>query len=439
VALLLSLGCKDPQFLPKPGQEDKTCTNQQQPLHIEKKSLRQSDYSGPGCQTSKKRFEWLTRNVELQIDAVEQERASGISPVPEVHFSSLSTLGEVAISRIKQRGVVVIRGVFAPSQIAQWNSALAAYIDDNRYLEHQKRKGGLDQYFSTLTSSRPQIYGLYWSKPQMEARQSEELALARRWLNRLWDIDQDGLPVFNPDQECTYADRVRQREPGDASLGLSPHVDGGSIERWIDPAYRKVYRQVFGGDITRYDPFAAAFRTETKEISSPAVCSMFRTFQAWTALTPQGPGDGTLNLIPVANAMAWVLLRALQDDVAHDDLCGAKAGRALMASSEHHALLLRAFGPIPKVNAGDTVWWHPDVIHGVEDKHGGSGYSNVMYIGAAPDCAKNRAFLLKQRAAFEAGRSSPDFAAEDYEVDFNNRFQSTDLSPLGRRQMGYEG
>ena len=93
---------------------------------------------------------------------------------------------------------------------------------------------------------------------------------------------------------------------------------------------------------------------------------------------------------------------------------------------------------IPRVEPGDTVWWHPDVIHSVEDKHNGTGYSNVMYIGAAPDCEKNRVFLRKQRDAFESGRSSPDFVAEDYEVDFVGRFLPSDLTPLGRRQMGYD-
>ena len=93
----------------------------------------------------------------------------------------------------------------------------------------------------------------------------------------------------------------------------------------------------------------------------------------------------------------------------------------------------------PGGRAGDTVWWHPDVIHGVEDKHTGTGYSNVMYIGAAPACAKNESFLAGQRRAFEAGESSPDFAAENYEVDFEGRFTADMLSPLGRVQMGYEG
>lgn len=386
----------------------------------------------------KERFAALTRTIEAQVESIERERAQGLAAIPEVQFSGLSPQSEATIARIKQRGIVVVRGVFEKTRIKQWNADLAAYISDNRYLEKQAEKRGLDKYFSTLSSSRPQIYGLYWSKPQMEARQSDELAQTRRWLNRLWDIEQDGKPVFDPDQECSYADRVRQREPGDASLGLSPHVDGGSIERWIDPGYRQVYGRVFGGDLAAYDPFSAAHRTETREIPSPAVCNMFRTFQAWTALTAQGPGDGTLNVVPIANAMAWMLLRALQDDIAEDDLCGARAGRAMVISEQYHALLLRAFCPIPRVEAGDTVWWHPDLIHGVEDRHNGQNYSNVMYIGAAPDCAKNRAFLLKQRAAFEAGKSSPDFVAEDYEVDFANRFLPSDLTLQGRKQMGYD-
>ena len=46
-----------------------------------------------------------------------------------------------------------------------------------------------------------------------------------------------------------YADRIRRREPGDETLGLSPHIDGGSFERWTDPAFQKVYRSVFNGEL----------------------------------------------------------------------------------------------------------------------------------------------------------------------------------------------
>jgi len=116
---------------------------------------------------------------------------------------------------------------------------------------------------------------------------------------------------IHPNETPAYADRIRRRPPGSASLGLSPHVDGGSVERWLDDNFRKVYRSVFSGDWRKYSAFDAAFRPQVQEVDSPAVCSMFRTFQGWTALTRQGPGDGTLQLIPIAEAMADLLSGAL--------------------------------------------------------------------------------------------------------------------------------
>ena len=385
----------------------------------------------------KERFEALTAALKSDIADIQAIRAKGECPVPEIAFDALDQVTEAQRENIKRRGCVVIKGVFPKAQIEAWNSDIAHYLDDVKYLERMEEKRGIDQYFSALASSKPQIYSVYWSKPQMQARQSEALARTRQWLNRLWKYQHDGADVFNPDQELTYVDRVRQRQPGDATLGLSPHCDGGTIERWIDPGYQQVYRHIFGGDLSAYDAFDAAYRTVAREIPSPAVCRMFRTFQGWTALTRQGPGDGTLNVLPIANAVPWMLLRALQDDVPDDELCGAQAGRAMLVSEQYHAMLLDGYGPIPQVEAGDTVWWHPDVIHGVEDKHQGTGYSNVIYIGAAPDCDKNRIFSDLQRAAFETGASSPDFAAENYELGFEGRAMLSDLSPLGRRQMGY--
>jgi len=400
-------------------------------IRAAKRTLRQQipDY--------KERFEALTAALKSDIADIQAIRAKGECPVPEIAFDALDQVTEAQRENIKRRGCVVIKGVFPKAQIEAWNSDIAHYLDDVKYLERMEEKRGIDQYFSALASSKPQIYSVYWSKPQMQARQSEALARTRQWLNRLWKYQHDGADVFNPDQELTYVDRVRQRQPGDATLGLSPHCDGGTIERWIDPGYQQVYRHIFGGDLSAYDAFDAAYRTVAREIPSPAVCRMFRTFQGWTALTRQGPGDGTLNVLPIANAVPWMLLRALQDDVPEDELCGAQAGRAMLVSEQYHAMLLDGYGPIPQVEAGDTVWWHPDVIHGVEDKHQGTGYSNVIYIGAAPDCDKNRIFSDLQRAAFETGASSPDFAAENYELGFEGRAMLSDLSPLGRRQMGY--
>lgn len=85
---------------------------------------------------------------------------------------------------------------------------------------------------------------------------------------------------------------------------------------------------------------------------------------------------------------------------------------------------------------GDTVFWHSDVVHAVENEHRGSGYSNVMYIPSTPGCAKNTAYLAKQAPAFLSGRTPPDFAPDDFEVDFKGRGTEQDLTPLGRWQVG---
>jgi hypothetical protein len=163
---------------------------------------------------------------------------------------------------------------------------------------------------------------------------------------------------------------------------------------------------------------------------------MFRTFQGWTALTRQGKGDGTLQLIPIANAMMYVLLRALQDDVPDDELCGAAPGRALSVNPQYHSLLIEALSSIPLMEPGDTVFWHSDVVHAVENEHTGSGYSNVMYISSTPGCAKNSTYLAKQAPTFLSGRTPPDFAPDDFEVDFKGRGTEADLTPLGRSQLG---
>ena len=384
------------------------------------------------------RFAEVGKDLEGEIREV---AALGSAAVPEVDFADVAANAVSADipDLVRRRGCVVIRGVFSPEQAAEWNAELGRYVEDNGYFAQEKEKRGMDKYFSGLAAGQPQIFCVYWSRPQVAARQSGEMATARQWLNRLWDFnDENGAPVFNPDRECVYADRIRRRQPGDDTLGLSPHVDGGSVERWLDPGFRAVYAEALSGDWKKFNPFRAAHRPEAREIPSPAVCRMFRTYQGWTALTPQGPGDGTLQLVPVARGMAWLLLRALQDDVREDDLCGARPGRALSVTPEFHAPLLKGLVPIPKAEPGDTVWWHPDVVHAVEDKHNGAAQSNVMYIGAAPDCGKNRAFLPEQLRSFLEGRSSPDFAPENYEVDYPNRAVEADLSPLGRRQMGLD-
>jgi Protein of unknown function (DUF1479) len=387
------------------------------------------------------RYREIFREVEAEmrrkVDEIVNEREAGLEVIPIIEYANIANNSVPAdqIKKIKSRGSCVIRGTFPREQAETWDRQVAQYVEEN-HLDQKLAHAAEDKYFGTLASAKPQIYGIYWSKPQVAARQSERHTKVRVFLNKLWQSESNGNRYFDPEKAPVYADRLRRRPPHSASLGLSPHVDGGSVERWLGPNFRQVYRYVFSGNWKQYNPYDAAYRPEAEEIPSPAVCSMFRTFQGWTALTRQGKGEGTLQLVPIADAMMYVLVRAIQDDVPEDELCGAKPGRALSINTEYHGLLLEALSSIPLMEPGDTVFWHSDVIHAVENEHTGTGYSNVMYIASAPGCSKNTAYLEKQAQAFINGKTPPDFAPDNFEVDFIGRATERDLTVAGREQLG---
>ena len=379
-------------------------------------------------------FKKIEKYIQKEVAIIKESKDSII---PEIEFEDMSNKDQTIIKdKVFKRGCIIIRNVFDKKKVRELNEDLDKYVLENNYFEDQKKKIGIDKYFSDLKSGKPQIFGLYWSKAQSEIRHSKEMETVKKWLNNLWNYNYGGKNVFDPNRELVYADRVRRREPGDDTLGLSPHCDAGSIERWTDKAYQKIYNDIFSDNFENFNPYDARYRDETIEFESPAVAHVFRTFQGWTALTEQGPNDGTLQLIPIAKGMSYVLTRALLDDVPENELCGSKAGKALSINEKYHSLLLEGLISIPKMKPGDTIWWHPDVVHAVEEKHQGKNYSNVIYVGATPYCKKNIDYIKKQSKKFIEGKSPPDFAPEDYEVNYKGRVRVNDLSELAKKQLG---
>ncbi len=379
-------------------------------------------------------FKKIEKYIQKEVAIIKESKDSII---PEIEFKDISIKDQTIIKdKVFKRGCVIIRNVFDKKKVKELNEDLDKYVLENNYFEDQKKKIGIDKYFSDLKSGKPQIFGLYWSKAQSEIRHSKEMETVKKWLNNLWNYSYEGKNVFDPNRELVYADRVRRREPGDDTLGLSPHCDAGSIERWTDKAYQKIYNDIFSDNFENFNPYDAKYRDETIEFESPAVAHVFRTFQGWTALTEQGPNDGTLQLIPIVKGMSYVLTRALLDDVPENELCGSKAGKALSINEKYHSLLLEGLVSIPKMKPGDTIWWHPDVVHAVEEKHQGKNYSNVVYVGATPFCKKNIDYIKKQSKKFIEGKSPPDFAPEDYEVNYKGRVKVNDLSELAKKQLG---
>ena len=380
----------------------------------------------------------VERAMHAEVAAVVAEREAGHELFPVVRFDDVAAnrVPEETAAAIRRRGCAVVKGTFPRARAEQWDATLAAYLETNRFAE--RYRGPADDVFGGLASGKPQIYGVYWSRPQIEARQDANMVAVRTFLNSFWRSRSEGRVWFDPGRDTAYPDRIRRREPGSPSLGLSPHTDNGSIERWLLPAYQQVFRHVFSGRWREYDPWDAAYRTDIHEFPSTVMCSVFRTFQGWTALSDMRPTDGVLHVIPIPSAMAYVLLRALQDDVPDDDLCGAANGQALPVGARWHSVLIPALSPIPAIEPGDTVWWHSDVIHCVADDSTQERWGNVMYIPSAPWCEKNAAYAATCGQAFLRGRSPSDFAPEDYEVDWKGRPNAEDLSAVGRKQLGLE-
>ncbi len=383
----------------------------------------------------------VLESVKDETSWIQEAHQKGDSVVPQIDFQRVKDgiVSDQEKETLKRCGCAIIRNVFTRTQATQWYEDAKAYLEENNYYT-QDVPSGLDNYFGELGASKPQIFNIFWSKSQLLARQHENMRTTCAFLNSFWNAnDEHGNPLFLPEYQTVYADRIRMRQPGDKTLGLSPHIDSGSVERWLDVNYReRTYQSIFHGNWESYNPFNVGGRLEVKEIPSPAVCRAFRSFQGWTALTRQGLNDGTLQLVPMLKPLtAYTLLRPLLDDVPDDLLCGSQPKRAHAATQEWHHHLMKGLVPIPEVYPGDTVWWHPDMIHAVADEHCGKECSSVIYIGAAPLCVKNANFLKEQKDSFLSGESSPDFAAEHREVSYQNRGTFEDLTDLGKRQLGF--
>ncbi|MDC9598017.1 DUF1479 domain-containing protein [Xenorhabdus anantnagensis] len=383
-------------------------------------------------------FKQVCDKIEQELAAAREDEKNTGSAWPEIHLYDLANNRVTAetVQKIKRRGCLVVRGNFPRDTALAWDKSMLDYLAINNFDSVYQGTG--DNYFGNLEASRPEIYSIYWSQAQMQARQSKEIAQVQSFLNRLWKFESsDGSRWFDPDISIIYPDRIRRRPPGTTSKGLGAHTDSGALERWLHPAYQKVFRHIFNNQFAKYDPWDAAYRPEINEYELDNVtrCSVFRTFQGWTALSDMTLNQGLLHVVPVPEAMAYLLLRPLLNDVPDDELCGVAPGKALPTLEKWHPHLINGLCSIPSLQAGDSVWWHCDLIHSVAPVKNQQGWGNVMYIPAAPLCNRNLAYAHKVAKSLEDGTSPADFPREDYEKNWKNRFTTDDLTPIGRRGL----
>ena len=379
----------------------------------------------------RERIEASGRSVEEVFAAVEQriraavdditatrERGEEVWPVIEYADIAAGTVSAEQVTLLHKRGCVVVRGHFDREQALGWDRSIVEYAERNHFFDDYRGPG--DDFFGSV-GSKPEIYPIYWSSAQVEARTSDRMAAVQSFLNRLWKHKSDGVEWFDPDRDSHYPDRIRRRPEGADSDGLGTHLDPGTLDLWMTEAYQQAFRHLFDGTVEDYDPWDASHRTAGPQYPGSTMCSAFRTFQGWTALSDMDRDQGVLHTVPIPEAMAYLLLRPLLSDVPDDDMCGVTVNQVFPADEKWHPLLLEALAGIPDVKAGDSVWWHCDMIHSVAPVRDQQGWGNVMYIPAAPWCPRNEAYAESVRQAFESGTSPGDFPPEHYEQDWPDR------------------
>jgi hypothetical protein len=382
-------------------------------------------------------FAVVEQRVAERVAEIRAEHERGQTVWPVIAYADIArgTVSAEDLHMFRRRGCLVVRGHFDHQQALDWDADIVDYVEKNRFFESYRGPG--DDFFGSV-GSKPEIYPIYWSTAQMEARQSDRMATVQAFLNSQWKHESDGVQWFDPDRDSLYPDRIRRRPPGADSGGLGTHSDPGTLDLWMTEHYQRAFRHLFDGTVEDYDPWDAAHRTAGPQYSGTTMCSAFRTFQGWTALSDMDHDQGVLHTVPIPEAMAYLMLRPLLDDVPEDDMCGVTTNQVFPASRQWHAPVLEALSGIPDVKAGDSVWWHADMIHSVAPVTDQKGWGNVMYIPAAPWCPRNEEYAASVREAFLTGSSPTDFPDENYERDWPERFREDQLNPTGRRGLGLD-
>ncbi|KAI0108829.1 DUF1479-domain-containing protein [Hypoxylon sp. NC0597] len=378
--------------------------------------------------------------------------------IPNLNFSDLDTDLAKFRKELEKRGVAVIRGVLPEDEARSFKDEIEEYVRQNPQTK-------------AFPPDNPQVYELYWSAPQLRARAHPNLLRTQEALMKLWHKS-DPESAISLSQPLSYADRLRIRQPGDATFALGPHVDGGSVERWELNGYGLggVYNKIFEGSWEDYDPWDASTRVSAvmDNYNGLGACSMFRMFQGWLSMSTTKPFEGTLMVNPAVKlSTAYILLRPFfrpikdVNQVSSDEYLAAEnwefAGSEMTselqgASPGHGQELTTALHPhldldntmvhVPPIKPGDYVVWHCDTIHAVDRVHQGSTDSSVMYIPVCPVTELNARYLVRQRNAFLNGTPGPDFPGGRGEADHVNRQTESSLrsyvTPEGLRAFGFE-
>ncbi|KAH7156253.1 hypothetical protein EDB81DRAFT_382168 [Dactylonectria macrodidyma] len=396
-------------------------TTEPTPLPLRFAKVKQGLIAGKESQIASS---WKRLLVKLQSE-IEVVASAGPDIFPSIAFADLqhASRNQDFVSKLKERGVAVIRGVIPRDTAVQWNTATDSYLNE-------------DPRARRLPTHDPHLYGVYWSPAQIKARAHDNVLCAQRFLMNLWRPS-DPSALVTPNFPVSYADRLRIRSPDDETCSLSVYVDGGSVERWESDGYGQgaTYQRIWDGDWENWNPWDSSTRLKVSSdlYNGDGVCALFRMFQGWLSLSDLPVGEGTLMLCPMIRlSTAYLLLRPFFAPI---DASPSRPGflspenwrleqptssviqgalpsypQELNAALHPHLQLARSMVHIPRLEPGDYLVWHCDAVYALDRlSRPDLPCTTIMYLPACPLTQTNALYLARQRKAFLLGHPSPDF------------------------------
>ncbi len=146
-------------------------------------------------------FREVEAEMRRRVEEIVSEREAGKDVIPIVQYRDIASGNVPAelVKKVRARGACVVRGTFSKEVAVGWDDEIAAYVERND-LDAKLANRAEDKYFGTLAAAKPQIYGIYWSRPQVQARQSEELTNVRVFLNNLWHAESKEENYIDPNE-----------------------------------------------------------------------------------------------------------------------------------------------------------------------------------------------------------------------------------------------
>ncbi|PSS32223.1 hypothetical protein PHLCEN_2v1992 [Hermanssonia centrifuga] len=204
------------------------------------------------------------RDVLKELETTTEEvAAKGTDNIPQVDYTSITNgLSEQQVKNVKKAGAIIVKGGVPKEEALAWKQAIRDYAKAN-----SDKITGFNSTFEIIPGIPPNdivFYEIYNSKAQTAARAHPALINTQRTLMSLWHVSNPSTPI-SLNTPLTYFDRLRIRPPGPSVFTLGCHIDGGSVERWEDPGFRKCFSKILQGKWREHDPFDVSPRIDAKQ------------------------------------------------------------------------------------------------------------------------------------------------------------------------------